>query len=387
VNTALYGYIEGYYGAMLSWEERIQVINALHAGSQNTYLYAPKEDPYHRSQWKDPYPRQWMESFSTLAGYAAQKKVLLVPGIAPGLSYTYGSKRDYGLLLKKCRAFIHAGVSTICLLMDDIPVKLPVSCKKAFSSLGAAHGALLTQLSVDINKEKKHVDLWFCPSVYTDQFIKSDDESSVYLADLAAAMPPSILILWTGPRIVSPVISRSSLKTVTRLFGNNVCLWDNLYANDYCPHKLFIGPYAGRSAKLNDTVSGILLNPTGMVNTDIFLLNLLADHMRGIPSHTAWEQRINNLSIAKELRLLLPFFNLPHTVLTDKQLGIATIQRYRKALKKCIWDWKSPLHREWYAYLFMLDSDLALMERSSDSVWITKKYPPVLASYLNRKGA
>jgi protein O-GlcNAcase/histone acetyltransferase len=384
MHKKLLGYIEGYYGVMLSWEQRRQILDTLHAEAMNTYIYAPKEDPYHRSQWKTSYPKTWMAEFSELVRYAADKKVTLVPGIAPGLSYVYGNAGDYKLLLKKCRTFVESGITTICLLMDDIPVRLPESCKNKFSSLGAAHGALLTSLSADLNKDSHKINLWFCPSVYTNQFIKDDDESAVYLADLARAMVPDIMILWTGPRIVPESISKASLQTITGLFGNNVCIWDNLYANDYCPHKLFIGPYTNRPATLYNTIRGMLINPTGLVHTDMFLLTLLADQARGINAHTSWKQRISSLTVAQEIRTLAPFFSLPHSILSEKQLTPARIKLYKTALKKCIWDWKSPLHREWYPFLFMLDSDLSLLERSTNSAWITKKYPPVLASILNR---
>jgi hypothetical protein len=279
---------------------------------------------------------------------------------------------------------VEAGITTICLLMDDIPVKLPDSCKKSFKSLGAAHGELLTSLRSDLNTDGNHVDLWFCPSVYTDQFIKDDDESPLYLINLAAAMPRDTMILWTGPRIVPPSITTASLRIVTKLFGSNICIWDNLYANDYCPHKLFIGPYTNRQVTLYNAVRGMMLNPTGMVHTDIFLLTLLADQARGIPARTAWQQRLGKFPVAREIQTIVPFFDVPHSIPTEKQLTPARIKKYKITLKKLIWDWKSPLHREWYPYLFMLDSDLSLMERGTDTTWITKKYPPVLASFLNQ---
>ena len=42
------GYIEGYYGKILSWKNRKSIIKSLHKNKMNTYFYAPKEDVFHR---------------------------------------------------------------------------------------------------------------------------------------------------------------------------------------------------------------------------------------------------------------------------------------------------------------------------------------------------
>ena len=55
-------------------------------------------------------------------------------------------------------------------------------------------------------------------------------------------------ILWTGDEVVSKTISVRSLKDLKKLFNNPIIIWDNLYANDYCPSRFFIGPYEGRKS-------------------------------------------------------------------------------------------------------------------------------------------
>ena len=49
------GYIEGYYGKLLSWESRELIIKSLYKNNMNTYFYAPKEDICHRLCWKKKY--------------------------------------------------------------------------------------------------------------------------------------------------------------------------------------------------------------------------------------------------------------------------------------------------------------------------------------------
>ena len=43
------GYIEGYYGRLLSWDQRRLIVKSLKKNKMNTYFYAPKEDEKHRS--------------------------------------------------------------------------------------------------------------------------------------------------------------------------------------------------------------------------------------------------------------------------------------------------------------------------------------------------
>ncbi len=57
------GYIEGYYGNLLSWENRKLIISSLKKNNMNTYFYAPKEDEYHRLNWRKKYDLDWRKSF------------------------------------------------------------------------------------------------------------------------------------------------------------------------------------------------------------------------------------------------------------------------------------------------------------------------------------
>ena len=54
------------------------------------------------------------------------------------------------------------------------------------------------------------------------------------------------------------------------LHPSKVIIWDNFYANDYCPRRLFLGPW--RAVNLPD----VMLNPTGMIETDLLLLDLMS---------------------------------------------------------------------------------------------------------------
>lgn len=373
---------------MLSWEERSRIIDVMQALRLNTYLYAPKEDPYHRREWRTPYPREWTAEFTSFVKNGCAAGISVVPGIAPGLSFDYCSKDDYFALIRKCGALAKTGPHALCLLMDDIPARLPQSCEKEFPSLGNAHGLLLARLKADLKKTYPGVGLWFCPTVYADELIGSDKSSSSYLSDLAASMPHSVPVLWTGPHVISRALSVRSLSRISKLFHGNVCIWDNLYANDYCPRRLFWGPYKNRSAGIMSVTRGVLLNPTGLVHTDMFLLSLLSGLLRKARPKKTWASVVEKLPFARELKIVAPFFDLPQSVLAKAALAPKNLERVKIALKKLVWEWKSPLQREWYPFLYSLESDIKLLECPAGQKrqsWIRKKCPLVLADILLKR--
>jgi hypothetical protein len=382
------GYIEGYYGRMLSWDERAGILDTLRALRLNAYLCAPKEDPYHRHQWKTPYPAAWLRAFARFAAAGRRAGVLLIPAVAPGLSFDYRSAGDFRLLIDKCMTLARCGARTIALLMDDIPSALPPNCRTSFRSLGQAHGALLACLREELSRRAPGTNLWFCPTIYADQIAQADPDARGYLDDLAESMPRDIPLLWTGPRVISPAISARAIRTVTRLFGRRIILWDNLYANDYCPTRLFVGPYAGRSADLRNATQGILLNPTGLPATDAFLLSLLAGFVKGKSSAATWRTAIAAHAVPAEFHAVRRFFGLPGEMPSARELEPAARGRYARALRRLVWEWKAPLQREWYPFLYMLETDLLLLAKGrtrGDRAWIRKKYAPALASILIRQ--
>ena len=60
------GIIEGFYGEPWSWAEREAVCSELAAAGMDTYVYAPKDDPLHRSRWREPYGDEFLESLAGL---------------------------------------------------------------------------------------------------------------------------------------------------------------------------------------------------------------------------------------------------------------------------------------------------------------------------------
>ena len=66
ITNSFTGYIEGYYGRLLTWENRELIVKSLKKNNMNTYFYAPKEDINHRLCWKKNYSNKWRSYFANL---------------------------------------------------------------------------------------------------------------------------------------------------------------------------------------------------------------------------------------------------------------------------------------------------------------------------------
>jgi len=379
------GYIEGYFGKTLTWNERSGLLDHLSDLGMNTYLLAPKEDPYHRVKWKIAYPEEEKQNIKNMVLRGSSLGVDVVPSMGPGLSYDYLSDDDYNVLLDKVTDFFSMNIYTVGLLMDDISPELPDNCKDSFTSLGEAHGKLLVKLYADLRKRNSKAELWFCPTIYTDQFADGNALESDYIKDLALLIPRDIPIFWTGPRVVSENITRENCGNLYDLFHGNVIVWDNYYANDYCPFKIFMGAFLGRDHELLAQGQGVLLNPTGLYHTDKMLLSLMADYLKtGKSGGESWEMIAEQYQIHPMLKQYRRFFSSPFTSFNSEDFHSLTLVNPADFYENVIVKWDSPLRLEWYSYLygFYLDIQIAQQKGNMDQSWFYNRYPAFIANRL-----
>ena len=83
----LNGYIEGYFGKLLSWSEREEILQQIVNQKLNTYFYCPKEDPYHRLNWKEPYPESIKKGLGQFSKNCRANEVKFLFGISPGIDF------------------------------------------------------------------------------------------------------------------------------------------------------------------------------------------------------------------------------------------------------------------------------------------------------------
>lgn len=82
------GTVEGFFGPPWSMAHRKRLFAFGAARGMNTYLYAPKDDPYHRKLWRRPYPKaQWRELLGLIRA-AERNHIDFVYGFHPARDCT-----------------------------------------------------------------------------------------------------------------------------------------------------------------------------------------------------------------------------------------------------------------------------------------------------------
>ena len=350
------GYIEGFYGRLFDWRDRNRLLGGVAAAGMTSYFYAPKEDACHRQFWRQPYDKAWQAEFTQFAATAAAKNIHLIAGIAPGLDFDFASldasmdqQNDFTILVTKARQFLVNGASMIALLMDDIAADFEAR-SGSFTNEGRAHAALANRLGSAIDAA-----IIIVPRIYADSLITPDDAQSLtYLEQFASHLDQQHRVVYCGDDIVAP---RPFGDACGYLDPASTIIWDNFYANDYCPRRLFLGPW--RSASMPN----IMLNPTGIIETDLLLLGLMAGARdqagRGSDAgKTYWREVIQKAAVPDPFFDIAAYFDAPYGFAAEFELP--SVKTALAALDILLWRWKSPLQREWYPHLMGLKQDILL---------------------------
>jgi hyaluronoglucosaminidase len=254
------------------------VLSFVAALRMNAYVYAPKDDPFHRTRWREPYPPEEQAALGALAAHCRAIGVRFGFAISPGLDITYESEADRAQLDAKLAPLIDAGVDWFVLALDDIP---------AAPGLAARQAELATWLHGRVAEQRPGAAITVCPTEYVGT------RPSPYLADLAHELPAEISLLWTGPTVCSPTITVADASSWTAAVApHDVLLWDNYPVNDgTMTTRLHLGPYDGREPGLADTLGGVLLNPMVQPHASLVALATAARFLAdpdGYEAEEAW---------------------------------------------------------------------------------------------------
>ncbi|MGM9675180.1 MAG: beta-N-acetylglucosaminidase domain-containing protein, partial [Bacteroidaceae bacterium] len=113
------GVIEGFYGNPWSHEDRLRQFDFYGRNKMNVYVYGPKDDPYHRAHWRDPYPEQEAARLHELVEAAHKNKVQFVWAIHPGGDIQW-NKADSMAVVDKLEKMYTLGIRTFAVFFDDI---------------------------------------------------------------------------------------------------------------------------------------------------------------------------------------------------------------------------------------------------------------------------
>ncbi|TDE12680.1 beta-N-acetylglucosaminidase domain-containing protein [Jiangella asiatica] len=256
------GTIEGFYGPPWSHADRLAHLAFAGRHKLNAYVYAPKDDPFHRKKWRDPYPEADLARLADLVRAAQRSHVRFVFSISPGLSMVYSDPDELDLLLAKLEQVWQVGVRDVALLFDDIPPELSHRADlEAFGdapgSSARAHAAVCRQV-IDRFLRPHGLDrpLIMVPTDY------AGITASPHRDLLAAELPQDVLVWWTGRDVVVGDLTRDEIDAAAVSYDHELLLWDNFPVNDFDFPRLFLGPLVGRTTDLAGArLAGITANP------------------------------------------------------------------------------------------------------------------------------
>ncbi len=300
---ALRGVIEGYYGPPWSDEARLDMIDFAAKKRLNTFLYAPKDDPYLRRDWRRPHQAEWRRRLEALIGRCRSLDIDPMIGVSPGLSMRYSSHEDAGLLEEKILDLVGLGASRIALLLDDIPDRLQHPADiEAFPDLATAHAATANRVGEALAPTR--VPLAVCPTLYWGD---GDEE---YITRLAGDLDPRVDLFWTGRAVCSPAITATEAVRFARATHRPPLYWDNYPVNDVAmTNEMHIGPYQNRDRDLDRFCVGILANAMEHAEASKLAISTIADFLwdpNGYDPETSWRaaiERVGGVSDAAPLAL------------------------------------------------------------------------------------
>ena len=264
------GVIEGFYGPPWSWAARTDVAAWCAERGMADYVYAPKDDPKHRDQWREPYDDEELAGFEA---FARDGGLALGFAISPGLSIDADDEADVAALLGKVDQVVSAGARSVVLALDDIPF--------GGGPQGADHARLTTRLRDHL---ADRATLALVPTEYVGL------ASSPYLDELARGVPEDVPIAWTGRAVVNDAITVADVRArAAALGGRPPLVWDNYPVNDaVMSDRLFLGPLRGREPGLLAECAGYLANPMVQPLASRLPLASIAAWLQGEDPEQTW---------------------------------------------------------------------------------------------------
>lgn len=303
------GVVEGYYGPPWSGAARREVIRFLGRHGLRTFLYAPKNDEFHRERWRDPYPRAQLDEFRRTVRAARRAGVRFIYGISPGLDVCYSCREDFDALRAKLRQLSRAGISRFALLLDDTPPRLTDARDEAFfggtdeAALARAQAQLASQMVRWLGRSRLGRLELVVPTIYWGT------ECRPYHDEMARRLERSVKLGWTGTGVFSPTLSAAHARAHRAcLQGHGVVLWDNFPVNDtLLTNSLHLGPLTGRDPALPSELAGYLLNPMTQAHASLVALGTAAAYLRH-PRHydpeDAWRKALREVGGRSDLAVL-----------------------------------------------------------------------------------
>ena len=245
------GVVEGFYGMPWSHAVRLSLIEFYGRHKLNTYIYGPKDDPYHSSpNWRLPYPEREQRNIKELVEACRRNRVDFVWAIHPGKDIKW-NEEDYQNLVRKFNLMYADGVRSFAIFFDDISGEGTNPNKQV---------ELLNRLTKEFVKAKGDVSpLIICPTDYSKLWAKADEDGP--LSIYGRTLDPSVRVFWTGDVVCSDV-TKETLDWVDSRIKRPAFFWWNYAVTDYVRNLILQGPVYGLDTSLtNKDMCGLVSNP------------------------------------------------------------------------------------------------------------------------------
>ncbi len=285
------GIVEGYYGAPWSFEARCSIFRFMGRNKMNTYIYAPKDDPFHHGHGcYKPYPAAKAAELADLVKYARQNHVRFVWAIHPANTVNWakdGGKTQLDALCHKLQQMYDLGVRDFGVLVDD-----------SSGEIGKAERQVQLTNYILENFIRKHPDvnqtLIMCPTGYNRSWTNPQ-----FLQTLGNGLDPSIPTMWTGDTVVHD-ITLDGQKWVNEHVKRPTFIWWNWPCNDFKRSRLSMGRTYGldTAPDMKNQMSGFVANPMEHAEASKVGLFGVANYTWNIDdfeSITTWEEGIRRL--------------------------------------------------------------------------------------------
>lgn len=283
------GVVEGFYGTLWSHQVRMSLIDFYGKFKMNTYLYGPKDDPFHSCpNWRLPYPEKEAQNIKELVQACKRNRVDFVWAIHPGQDIKW-NEEDYQNLVNKFNWMYDLGVRDFAIFFDDISGEGTNPLKQT---------ELLNRLTDDFVKAKGDVSpLTVCPTDYSKLWANPTPQGS--LAIYGDSLNPDIKVFWTGDVVCSD-LTPETMEWINSRIKRPAYYWWNYPVTDYIRNFILQGPVYGLDTSLTkENVCGVVSNPMEHGEASKLALYGVADYTWNIANYNptdSWERGLQELT-------------------------------------------------------------------------------------------
>lgn len=281
-DVAWRGVVEGFYGRPWSHEHRLRQLDFYGKQKMNVYIYGPKDDPYHRKFWREPYPEKEAALIKELVEKAKENHVKFYWAIHPGVDIKWTTE-DRDLLVAKLEKMYALGVRSFAVFFDDIWGEGAKADKQA---------DLLNYVDdVFVQKKGDVSPLVLCPTEYNKSWA---NEQKGYLRTLGSTLHKGIEVMWTGNTVVH-CIDKPSMEWINERIQRKGYIWWNFPVNDFVRDHMLLGPAYGNGLDIADMVSGFVSNPMQYAESSKVSLYNIADYTWNMGAYNyeqSWEDAL-----------------------------------------------------------------------------------------------